>query len=81
MSDRIRAEIANHGYSNPLEVLEHGLIALSSGNSEQDDLPEWMMQEIAEACDELDRDPTLVMTMEESGEALRAEYARALKAG
>jgi Arc/MetJ-type ribon-helix-helix transcriptional regulator len=78
MSERIRKRIAENGYSDPVQVIGHSLDALESEDSE---LPEWMVRDILEPCDELDRDPTQVMTMEECGEALQKEYARAPKAG
>lgn len=73
MSDRIRSEIANHGYSNPLDVIEDGLDALENHGEW---FEPWMRQEIMDACDELDRDPAAVVTLDELGQELKTEYAR-----
>jgi Arc/MetJ-type ribon-helix-helix transcriptional regulator len=73
LSDRVRSEIANHGYSNPLDVIEHGLDAL--GHKGEWFEP-WIRQEIMDACDELDRNPSSVLTLDELGQELKAEYAR-----
>ncbi len=81
LSERVRAQIADHGYSSPLAVIAEGLdmLDLPEGELRGDELPEWMANEIVEACEEYDRDPSQVRTMEQVKETLAAEYRRAMK--
>ncbi len=78
MSERIQAIIADRGYADPLAVMD---VALDSFELPEAPLEPWMVQEIMDACDELDRDPTAVITLDQLGEELKLEYARELKAG
>jgi Arc/MetJ-type ribon-helix-helix transcriptional regulator len=78
LSDRVRAEIATGGYKNPIDVIAGGLDAL---HPDDDGFEPWMRQDIMEACDELDRDPSQVITLDQLGEELKVEYANARKAG
>jgi len=78
LSERIRLDIALHGYATPLAVVEEAFHAFDETCPE---LEPWMEQEILEACEEYDRDPTNVRTMEQIKQMLAAEYERAVKEG
>jgi Arc/MetJ-type ribon-helix-helix transcriptional regulator len=78
ISRRVRAKIAENGYVDVEDVIQDGLDALEPNAPE---LERWLREDVVPVCEELDRDPTQVLTLEESGEALKAEYARFLKAG
>ena len=76
-SARLREKMAARGYSDPEQVIEDALSALEPEDRE---LELWLRGEVVPVCEEVDRDPSQVLTFEESGRALEAEYARFLKA-
>jgi hypothetical protein len=78
LSERIRADIALHGFPNPVAVVEE---AFRVADERDEELEPWMVQEIIEACEEYDRDPTNVYTMEQVKEMLEAEYERSVREG
>lgn len=78
ISRRVRRKIDENGYVDAEDVIQDALDALEPNDPE---LERWLREEVVPVCKELDRDPTQVLTLEESGEALKVEYARFLKAG
>jgi len=78
ISRRVRRKIDENGYVDAEDVIQDALDALEPNDPE---LERWLREEVVPVCEELDRDPGQVLTLDESGEALKAEYARFLKAG
>jgi coenzyme F420-reducing hydrogenase gamma subunit len=78
LSERIRVDIAIHGFPNPLAVVED---AFRIVDEKDEELEPWMVQEIIEACEEYDRDPSQGRTSEQVRLMLEEEYRLSLKAG
>ncbi len=78
LSERIRVDIALHGFPSPLAVVKDAFRIVDERDEE---LEPWMVQEIVEACEEYDRDPYQGRTSEQIRLMLEEEYRLSLKAG
>jgi Arc/MetJ-type ribon-helix-helix transcriptional regulator len=80
----VRDRVASGEYVSESDLIREALSALDSSKepiSSGPQFEEWLRSETAVAYDEIEKDPTQIVTLEEMQQALAAEYARASKAG
>jgi len=58
----VRERIAENGYRDAEDVIHDALSAFEPDESE---IEQWLRKEVIPTCEELDRDPTQVVTLEE----------------
>jgi antitoxin ParD1/3/4 len=68
--------VKSGGYASGSEVVRAGLRALKERDAAME---QWLREEVVPVLDELDADPTQVITDEQLGETLLAEHARHLR--
>jgi antitoxin ParD1/3/4 len=80
----LRDRVATGEYVSEADLIQEALSALDSSKEPLLGGPafeEWLRTETAAAYDEMEKDPTQTITLEEVQQALSVEYARATKAG
>jgi Arc/MetJ-type ribon-helix-helix transcriptional regulator len=80
----LRDRVATGEYVSESDLICEALSALDTSKEAASASPQfeaWLRNETAAAYDEIEKDPTQFVTLEEIQQALSAEYARATKAG
>jgi Arc/MetJ-type ribon-helix-helix transcriptional regulator len=80
----LRDRVATGEYVSEADLIQEALSALDSSKEPDFGSPEferWLCNETAAAYDEVEKDPTRTVTLEEVRQALAVEYARTSKAG
>ncbi len=78
MTRRIRAKLATGRYQDELEVIEDGLDALEPHDA---GLERWLQEEIFPAYEQLRKDPSIALSVDQVRSSLAVLHEKAMKAG
>ncbi len=78
MTRRVRAKMAAGAYRNELEVIEDGLDALEPYDA---GVERWLQEEVFPAYEQLRKDPSIALSVDQVRSSLAALHDRTMKAG